>query len=151
MVDVGALNSTRAHSLDLTSAFGMYAAEDMVLRLSVEARGRLPNDGEVSRVFKHTNWFHASRLSSANLQDPGLVLDYDQSSRRFSVRAAKAVAAWVWLDYPAGAVVAFEENGFYLAKGERRAVGFEVKSDDTSGEWLDSVTVQSLWDQTLAY
>ncbi|KAI9666900.1 MAG: hypothetical protein M1831_001405 [Alyxoria varia] len=148
-VDVGALNSTCVHSTNLTSAFALFGANNMVLSLSVDAKGRLPNDEGVSRVFRHRNWFHASRLSTTNLQDPGLVLDYDASSRQFNVEATKAVAAWVWLDYPAGAVVAFEANGFYLAKGERRSIGYEVKNDDTGGRWLDGVTVQSLWDQTL--
>lgn len=127
--------------------------------MQVQAKGKLPNSNEM-QTFRHENWFHASALKDAQLQDPGLALRYSDShsnpsdtssgSGVFSVTAAKGVSAFTWLDYPAGAVVTFEDNGFWLAKGETKRVGFRVKSDETYGGWKNGVTVMSLWNQTLS-
>lgn len=65
------------------------------------------------------------------------------------VEATTGVAAWVWLDYPSGTIIEFEANGFWLARGQTRAVGYKVVSDTTDGKWKDGVTVQSLWNDTL--
>lgn len=93
--------------------------------------------------------FHASPLKTAQLQDPGLQLSYSNTTKTFNVTATSAVAAWVWLDYPDGAVLNFDSNGFWLASGESRQVGYTVKIDTTDGAWVDGVTVQSIYNQTL--
>lgn len=83
--------------------------------------------------------------------DPGLTLTYDASTESFTVEATTGVAAWTWLDYPAGPVLNFEDNGFLLLPGEPREVGYTLKSDSTGGQWVAGVTVESLWNNTLAY
>ena len=65
------------------------------------------------------------------------------------MEATTGVAVWTWLDYPAGAVVTFDANGFLLLKGEKRTIGFKVASDGSAGEWVLGVTVESLWNNTL--
>lgn len=83
--------------------------------------------------------------------DPGIVLTYDNTTMNFTVEATTGVAVWTWLDYTTGALLNFEENGFLLLPGRPREVGFTLKSDSTGGEWVDGVTVESLWNNTLAY
>lgn len=49
-------------------------------------------------------------------------------------------------------VVTFDDNGFWLAKGEGRTVGYTVHRPGKYGAtWIDRVTVQSMWNNTLAY
>lgn len=111
-------------------------------------KGQLPNTNDnnssQTKTFVHRDWFHPVPLSEAELVDPGLTLEFDNSSQQFIVTATKGVAAWVWLDYPAGSVVQFEENGFWLRKGKVRRVGFTVVKGEK--EWIEGVTVSSLWD-----
>lgn len=118
--------------------------------MEMQAQGRLPNTN-ITRTFRHDNWLHPTALRSANLVDPGLDLSFSNNTGNFTVTATSGVAAWVWLDYPAGAVVAFDSNGFWLAANSSREVAYTVKSDSTNGEWLGGVNVQSLWNQTLSY
>ena len=89
-------------------------------------------------------------LSKAQLVDPGLKLSYSNTTGNFTVETTSGVAAWVWIDYPAGAVVNFDSNGFWLLPGRARDVGVNVKSDGTAGKWVEGVSVGSLWDNTLA-
>lgn len=145
-VTIGALNTTLVYASNTHDLLKSHGADDVVLRMNISVTGHLPNNA-TQQTFSHTNWFHASRLTTANLVDPGLTLDYDAGSQAFSVEATKGVAAWVWLDYPRGAVVAFEENGFWLEKGEKRYIGYSVKNDLTGAAWMEGVKVQSLWDQ----
>lgn len=146
---VGAINSTRVLQTNTTEILQQHDAGAAVLRMRVSAQGRLPNSNE-TRVFAHENWFHASALRDAELVDPGLQLSYSNATRSFTVEATKGVAAWVWLEHPAGVLGNFEANAFWLAKGESREVGFTLKSGAEVGEWADGVTVQSVWDLTLA-
>lgn len=83
--------------------------------------------------------------------DPGLEYSYDQNTQKFSVEATTGIAAWVWLDYPAGMVAHFEDNGFWVTPGVKRVIGFEVQGGNatTDGAWLRSVTAESLWNMTL--
>ena len=70
----------------------------------------------------------------ANLVDPGLELFHDDDNQTFTVTATQGVSAWTWLNYPAGVVVTFSENGFWLASGEERVVNHNVTADtDTTG------------------
>lgn len=148
---VGALNTTRIYSANATTelAKGKINARDAVARISITAEGPLPN-ANTSTTFNHTSWFHASTLRTARLVDPGLTLSHDDKAKTFTVEATKGVSAWTWLEYPAGAVVAFDDNGFWLAKGEKKVLGYEVKADTTFGTWTKHVTVQSMWNNTLS-
>ncbi|KAI7278091.1 glycoside hydrolase family 2 protein [Hortaea werneckii] len=148
--NVGAINSTKVLQTFTNDVLGDYSAENVVLRMQVEAEGKLPNTNN-TRTFMHESWFHPTALRSANLVDPGLTIEYSESTKNFTVTATSGVAAWVWLDYPAGAVVAFDSNGFWLGANCSRGVGYKVKNDSTDGKWLKGVTVQSLYNQTLPY
>ena len=121
---------------------------NVVLRMNVQAEGVLPNS-DTKTTFRHENWFHASPLGMSQLEDPGLELSYSNETKCFTVTATSGVAARVWLDYPAGAVLNFDSNAFWLAPNESRQVSYKVKSDSTNGAWIDGVTVQSMWKQTL--
>ena len=146
-VTVGALNSTRVYSADLNNLFEASSFPDMVMRMNVSVTGHLPNSN-TTQFFTHTNWFHASPLSQANLVDPGLELTQNNDS--FTVTATRGVSAWTWLDYPAGVVVTFSDNGFWLGKGESKVLSYNVTGDTTAGAWIEGVTVQSLWNNTLS-
>ncbi|KAF2189589.1 glycoside hydrolase family 2 protein [Zopfia rhizophila CBS 207.26] len=148
-VTVGAINATRvlfANTDDILSGFD---PANVILVMEVTAQGKLPNSDK-TQTFTHTNWFHTDRLSNAKLVDPGLELSYSSSISKFTVKATKGVAAWVWLDYPAGAVLNFDANAFWLMPGEMREVGYTVKNDTTEGKWVGGVMVRSLWDNTVS-
>ena len=142
---VGPINSTLLHTLNATDLDLDPSAA--VLLMNLTATGTLPNNPS-STTFTHSNLFTPVPLSQAALVDPGLELSHDNASKSFSVTATKGVSLWTWLDYPAGAVVRFDDNAFYLRKGERREVGYEVVSDYTDGRWVEGVSVGSVWDNT---
>lgn len=66
------------------------------------------------------------------------------------VEATTGIAVWTWLDYPAGPVLSFDSNGFLLLKGQKREIGYEVKSGGGDGGWVGGVVVGSLWDNKVA-
>lgn len=146
---IGAINTTRVwgtSNVNITLAGGKYKREDAVLRMEVTATGSLPNSDKKTE-FSHVNWYHAAPLSSANLVNPGLKHSWSQDGKSLTVEATKGVSAWTWIDYPRGAVVAFDANGFWLGKGEKKVVSVEkVWNDTTKGAWKKGVTVTSLWD-----
>ena len=144
---VGAINSTLLYSLNASSLAPSVNASNAVLFMNLTATGTLPNTATPT-TFTHTNIFTPVPLSSAALVDPGLQLSHDNASSSFTVSATKGVSAWTWLDYPAGAVVRFDSNGFTLRKGDSVQVGYDVVSDYTDGKWVDGVTVESLWNNT---
>jgi beta-mannosidase len=148
-VTVGALNSTKVNLVNLSQSVGETALPDLVMRMNISVEGKLPNDDETT-IFTHTNWFHASPLSQARLVDPGLKLIHDEENQSFTITAVTGLSAWTWLDYSAGVIVNFEDNGFWLGKAERKTLGYKVTRDTTNGTWIESVTVQSLWNNTLA-
>ncbi|KAK8253567.1 putative beta-mannosidase [Phyllosticta capitalensis] len=144
---VGAINTTlvlKANTNDILKGFD---PTNVILVANVSADGKLPNSDK-QQTFTHENWFHPTSLASAKLVDPGLELSYSKETQKFTVSATKGVAAWVWLDYPEGAVLYFDENAFLLLPGQSKEIGYTVKSDKTSGAWVDGVTVRSLWDNT---
>ncbi|KAK6858452.1 glycoside hydrolase family 2 protein [Apiospora arundinis] len=114
-VTVGALNSTQVLAAKLDEEVG-----DLVMRADVVMTGKLPNSDK-NIEFQHTNWFHTVPLSQAKLVNPGLTLAYDEEEKLFTVKATSGVSAWTWLDTPADAVVAFDDNGFWLGKGRPRS------------------------------
>ncbi|KAH8649485.1 putative beta-mannosidase [Tricladium varicosporioides] len=144
--NVGALNTTQLWATN-TNTIG-YDLNNAVLKMNVSAVGSLPNSAE-TKIFKHEFFFHALDLGKVNLQDPGLTLSYNNQTENFTVEATKGVAAWVWLDIPAGTLGNFNENSFWLVPGERREIGYTVKSDMSGGKWVNGVTVRSLWNNTL--
>lgn len=146
---VGAINSTQVLQTFTTDILKGYDLTNVVMHMTVEAEGSLPNDN-TTRTFRHDNWFHPTALKDAQLVDPGLQLSYSDNTKNFTVTATSGVAAWVWLDYPAGAVLNFDSNAFWLAPNETREVGYTVKSDSTNGAWVQGVTVESLYNQTLS-
>ena len=143
--EVGAINTTRVLMGNLDELLTGLDPRNVVLRMDITAQGALPNS-DTNQTFTHTNWYHAGPLSQANLVDPGLQMRFYGDS--FSVRASSGIAAWVWLDYPAGTVVQFDQNGFWLAKGEERTVQYKVVSGTADENWAKGVTVESLWDLT---
>lgn len=145
---VGALNTTRVVAANRTAALAGLDPRAVVARVRIAATGPRPNARDAS-AFEHVTWYHAAPLAAARLVDPGLRLEHDAAGGAFTVTAAAGVAAWTWLEYPAGAVVTFADNGFWLAKGEVRRVGYTVVSDWTAGGWVEGVTVQSIWNNTL--
>jgi beta-mannosidase len=145
--NVGAINTTRVLQGNLNKLLATYDPRNVVLRMQVTAQGKLPNSN-VTHTFSHINWFHAAPLSQAALINPGLQTRYYGDS--FSVRASKGVAAWVWLDYPAGSIMQFDSNGFWLSAGEERTVTYKVVSGTIDEAWAKGVTVQSLWDITVS-
>ncbi|CAK3987319.1 glycoside hydrolase family 2 [Lecanosticta acicola] len=145
---VGGLNSTRVLQTFTSTLLRNQNPNDAILRMQFTAQGRLPNSN-TTRTFQHENWFTPGSLGKARLTDPGLRLSFSAETQNFTVSADGGIAAYVWLDYPSPAVVHFDSNGFWLAKGESREVGYTVVSDGTGGKWREGVTVESLWDLTL--
>lgn len=150
-VNVGAINSTRVlstNTFDILNSTG-FNYSDVLLHMETTVQGMMPNSNQ-SKTFTHENWFHASPLSTAAMVDPGLELSYSNSTKNFSITATSGVAAWVWIDYPAGAVVTFDSNGFWLLPNQTREVGYKVKADSTEGGWIQGVSAESLYNNTIA-
>lgn len=123
-----------------------YDLNHVVLKMNITATGTMSNTNE-SKVFKHEYFFHALDLNKVNLVDPGQELAYNEGTGNFTVQATKGVAAWAWLDIPAGTLANFEENGSWLVPSDgAREIGVTVKNDRSGGEWVENVTVRSLWD-----
>ncbi|KAL0265108.1 hypothetical protein SLS55_001067 [Diplodia seriata] len=150
VVEVGAINTTRVLSANTNDILSGIDPTDVLLVLDVDVEGSLPNTN-TTQTFAHRNWWHASTLAEASLVDPKVSVTHsgDAGTGTFIVTAEKGVAAWVWLDYPANAVVFFDDNAFWLLPGENKEVGYTVQKDDTGSAWVDGVTVRSLWDNTL--
>jgi len=146
--EVGALNTTMVWKGN-TYTLG-YDLSNAFLKMNITAHGTLPNSPSTStnstKVFTHEYIFHALSLRTAKLQDPGLTLSYDEKDETFVVKATKGVAAWVWLEMPAGMLGNFESNGFWMLRGEERRVGVVVKSTGDVEGWMGKVRVGSLWD-----
>lgn len=154
---VGGLNSTEVLQTNLKSMTALDLT-DAVLHMNVTAYGSFPNTPDNHVVtLRHENFFTPVPLSEAKIVDPGLTLDFSEETGNFTVVATKGVAAWTWLDYDddhegddrVRTVTNFESNGFWLLPGEERQIGFKVKRDETDGRWVDGVTVQSIWNNTL--
>ncbi|KAI0382166.1 glycoside hydrolase family 2 protein [Hypomontagnella monticulosa] len=151
---IGGLNATLLATFnipELTSSKALNAS-DAVFVANLTASGTPPNS-EATKTYTHTNWFTPTPLSSAALVDPGLSIEHDSSTSEFVVRAEKGTSMWTWISLEEEdadeVIVAFEENGFLLKKGEEKRIGYNVISD--SGKragWEDHVGVSSIWDNT---
>lgn len=146
-IAIGAINSTQVLQTNANNILQGYDLGNVIMTVDVSAEGSLPNN-DTKQTFTHHNWFHPTALSDAMLLNPGLTVTYSKTTCKFTVTATSAVAAWVWLDYPRGAVVHFDDNGFLLLRGQSRDIGYSLQSDTTNGAWTDGVTVGSLWDNT---
>lgn len=118
--------------------------------MKVTAEGQLPNTNTTT-TFTHENFFHARSLAEAELMDPGINFTYSNDTDNFTTEATSAIAVWTWLDYSAGVLLNFDSNGFLLLPGQPGEVIYTLKSDTTNGSWVNQVTVESLWNNTLAY
>lgn len=146
---VGAINTTKVLDINVNDTLRGFDATNAVLRLETTVQGGLPNT-DTLQTFHHENWYHTAPLNTAKLVDPGLAVSYNEETKNFTVTARSGVAAWVFLDYPEGAVVSFDSNGFWLAPNETRQVSYKVKRDDSEGLWIKGVTAQSMWNLTLS-
>lgn len=171
---IGPLNSTLVATIDVAAIFAnnnsSADAADAVFVANVTAVGT-PVNTNVTRTYTHDNYWTPTPLASASLLDPGLRVTYDDG--QFVVTAESANSAWTWLaldeeDSSVGPVVTFEDNGFFLRKGEARTVGYvvrEVQGQESLGReesklglgavgladgWQGRVTVESVWNNTLA-
>ena len=149
-VTVGALNATQISTSEtLTSLLSSssHNTSSILLRLTVNMTSTSPNNS-TNTTFTHEAFFHPISLAQSPLVNPGLTLSHDNSTQTFTIEATTGVSAWTWLDYPQGVTVTFDTNGFWLAKGETKVVGYEVRDDTTAGQWTEEVTVGSLWNNT---
>jgi len=144
---VGSLNTTFVYTTTIVN--GSLDYHNALLYMKIIASGQLPNTNTTTTL-NHENVFHPFSLADAELVDPGITLSYSNETKNFTIEATTGIAVWTWLDYPAGVLVNFDWNGGLLLPGQPREVGYTLKSDTTGGEWVDRVTVESLWNNTLA-
>ncbi|KAH8077515.1 glycoside hydrolase family 2 protein [Cristinia sonorae] len=124
-------------------------AGDAFMRLRVT--GKVDGKSTVSEQY-----FTPTSLAVANLVDPQVLLTH-KTGLTFTVSAKEGVAAWAWIDHPAGTVGYFADtstglpsNGFFLIPGEDRTVRFvpnRLLSKDAAPNPKDFV-VRTLWDNT---
>jgi beta-mannosidase len=144
---VGALNTTMVYQANTN--YIPWNLGNAFLKMNITATGTPVNTNN-TMTYKHEYYFHALDLSQVALRDPGLVLSYNTETGYFTVEATKGVAAWVWLDIPAGTLANLDSNAFWLLPSDgKREIGVTVKDDTSGGKWVDGVTVSSLWDNTL--
>ena len=144
---VGALNTTRVLATTINNSTLDF--NNALLYMNVTAQGQLPNT-DTTTTFNHENFFHPFSLAEAELVDPAITLSYDNTTQNFTVEATTGIAVWAWLDNPAGTLLNFDSNGFLLLPGRPREISYTLKSDTTGGQWVDDVTVESLWNNTLS-
>ncbi|KAI1375405.1 glycoside hydrolase family 2 protein [Hypoxylon crocopeplum] len=152
---IGALNSTLLATLNITklTASPTFNADEVVFVTNLTASGKQPNT-EATKTYTHTNWFTPTPLASAALIDPGLIVEYDDSTDEFVVRAEMGTSIWTWVsldeDISDEVIIVFDDNGFLLRKGEERRVKYSVlKNDRLEAGWENMVGVSSIWHNTL--
>ncbi|KAI8959331.1 glycoside hydrolase family 2 protein [Daldinia sp. FL1419] len=151
---VGPLNTTLLARVDMNKLkSGSFNASNALLVANLTATGTPPNSG-ATKTFTHTNYFTPTPLASASLVDPGLSVEHDSSAKEFVVRADKGTSVWTWVHVGEkdadDVIVAFEDNGFLLKKGEEKRIGYRVVSDNgQKAGWESRVGVSSVWDNTL--
>ncbi|XHG08547.1 hypothetical protein AWENTII_011644 [Aspergillus wentii] len=145
--NVGAINTTNVYSTNAAN-LSLPDPENSILTLSLSAKGHLPNsDSTTATSFTHQNHFTPAFPKDLSLVDPNLDITYDGKSKKFTIEAKSGVSLYTWLDYPAGVVGYFDQNSFLLVPGQKKEIGFVVQDDQTGGDWIPNVTVESLWDQ----
>ncbi|PNY22832.1 Beta-mannosidase A [Tolypocladium capitatum] len=149
---VGAINSTLLTSINMTDVASTksFDARQGVFVANMTATGT-PINGKAAKTYKHTNTFTPTPLASAALVNPALRIRHDKNRRTFEVTAEKGVSAWTWLrvaEEDSPVIVAFDENAFFLKRGETQAVGYTILTGESAG-WEDRVTVESIYNNTL--
>ncbi|KAI0839743.1 glycoside hydrolase family 2 protein [Hypoxylon sp. FL0890] len=152
---IGPLNATLLATLniaELALSSGLNTSE-AVFVANLTASGTPPNT-EATKTYTHTNWFTPTPLASAALVDPGLSVGHDNSTDEFVVRAEKGTSIWTWIsldeDDADEVIVAFNDNGFLLRKGEEKRIGYSlINGNGQRAGWRDRVGATSIWDNTL--
>ncbi|KAF7968949.1 hypothetical protein HWV62_28789 [Athelia sp. TMB] len=138
-VAVGKVNSTKVFEFNTNNI--SFPLTDAVAILSVTANGG-------GKTHTHTHRFVAQSLATpalvANIPNPHITVTHVGNT--FTVQS-KTLAAFVWLEHPAGISGYFSDNGFWMLPGQR-TVTFTVQHDTTSGKWASGVHVSSLWTLT---
>ncbi|KAF2145191.1 glycoside hydrolase family 2 protein [Aplosporella prunicola CBS 121167] len=145
---VGPLNTTLVLGANTNETLSGYDLANVILVCEVSVDAQLPNSN-VTQTLTHQNWFHPTSLAESKLVDPKLTLSYSNTTNKFVVKATTGVAVWAWLDHPADVVLSFDENAFLLLPGQAKEVGYKIRSGSISDEWIDKVTVRSLWNNTV--
>lgn len=153
---VGPLNSTLLATIDISKAFGSTGndAASAVFVANLTATGTSVNTN-VTSTFSHTNYWTPTPLASASLIDPGLHVAYGEQDDNFTITAETGNSMWTWIsldpDDSPTTIVMFEDNGFFLRKGESKTVTYSVLGDNESDGWQKRVTVVSIWNNTLPF
>ncbi|KAF7968864.1 hypothetical protein HWV62_29188 [Athelia sp. TMB] len=138
-VAVGKVNSTKVFEFNTNNL--SFPLTDAVAILTVSAQGN-------GKTYTHTHRFYAQSLATpaviANIPNPEITVTH--VGHTFTVKSS-TLAAFVWLEHPAGVTGYFSDNGFWMLPGTR-TVTFTVQQDTTSGGWAAGVTVDSLWTLT---
>lgn len=142
-VEVDSLSTTAIYSINL-SELSIGNLKDVILVLSVEANGHLPNSVDTTN-FSHDNYFMLVWPKDHTLVNAEIDLSFNPATGKFTDEAKSGVAIYTWLDYPAGVVGHFEDNSLVLVPGKKREIGF-AQDGSTRGDWVGGVTVKSLWD-----
>lgn len=153
---IGPLNSTLLTTIDVGEVLGQSSrntAADAVFVANLTATGT-PVNTNATRTFTHTNYWTPTPLAKAGLRNPGLSVAYDDDrTGQFTVSAATGNSVWTWLsldgDDSVDTIVVFDDNGFFLRKGESKTVGYRVTGGGETSGWQERVTVESIWDNTL--
>lgn len=170
---IGPLNSTLVASFNVSQLFepksflstpvdtDMYnlidslaetVLEDLVFVANLTATGT-PVNTNATKTYIHTNYWTPTPLANVELVDPSLTVDHDDQRDQFTVTAEAGHSAWTWLaldpDDSPSTIVVFDDNGFFLRKGEHKTVGYTVLSGSESEGWQGRVTVESIFNNTL--
>ncbi|KZP21483.1 glycoside hydrolase family 2 protein [Athelia psychrophila] len=134
---VGKVNSTKVFEFNTFNI--TFPLTDAVAVLTVAVSGG-------GKSYTHTHRFYAQSLATpevvSNIQNPNITVTH--SGTNTFIVESKTLAAFVWLDLPAGVTGYFSDNGFWMLPG-KKTVSFTVQHDTTAGKWSKSVTVDSLW------
>ncbi|KAF5346711.1 hypothetical protein D9756_010427 [Leucocoprinus leucothites] len=112
-----------------------------------------------AKTVTNEQYFTPTSLANANLVDPQISLTPNEDSGHltFTLSAKGGVAAWTWMDHPAGTIGVFVDaqtgvptNGFYLVPGLDRTLRFEMNEalSRVKNPSPDDFVVRSLWDNT---
>ncbi|KZP04383.1 glycoside hydrolase family 2 protein [Athelia psychrophila] len=139
-VSVGKVNSTKVFDFNINNITFPLTNAVAILNVSVSGGGK---------AYTHTHRFHSQSLATpeviSNIPNPNITIT-PSGTNKFVVES-KTLAAFVWLDLPAGVTGYFSDNGFWMLPG-KKTVSFTVQSDTTAGKWAKAVTVDSLWTLT---
>ncbi|KAJ6782016.1 hypothetical protein PWT90_05871 [Aphanocladium album] len=141
---VPAINSTSVYKTNIADVT-LPDQRDAVLLLSLQADGHLPNSNQITQ-FTHSDYFLPAWPKYAKFSDPGLKLSKNKSTGSFTLEATKGVALYTWLTHPEEVTGFFDDNLFVLLPGEKKHVGFKLQVGTSNNQWMDKVTVESLWD-----